>query len=75
MIIAVVVHPNHTEGKHPLGLHDAVEQVGLLILRMLVHHGGDGGQDFLHGLYELGFIAVLLLYIFDDACDIGIHNW
>ena len=73
MIIAVVVHPHDPEGEHPLRLHDPVEQVGLLILGMLVYHGGDGGQDLLHGLHELGLVAVLLLDIFDHACDIGIH--
>ena len=73
MIIAVVVHPHHAESEHTLGLHDAAQQVSLLVLGVLIHHGGDGGEDLLDGLDKLGLVAVLLLDVFDHAGDIGIH--
>ena len=73
MIIAVVVHPDHAEGEHALGLYDPVEQVGLLILGVLIHHGGDGGEDLLHGLNKLGLVAVFPLDGLDDTFDVGIH--
>src|SRR5699024_5767818 len=59
VIVAVIVHPHHTEGKHTLRLYHAVEQVSLLIFRMLVYHGGDRGEHLFNGLDKLGLVAVL----------------
>jgi hypothetical protein len=73
MIIAVVVHPDHPEGEHPLRFHHPIEQIDLFVLRMLVNHRGDGGQYLLHGLNKFRLAAVLPLHIFDHAGDIGVH--
>ena len=73
MICAIVVHPDHAEGKHTLRLDNAAQQVSLLILGMLINHRGKRGEHFLNGLNKFGLIAVLLANGFDDALNIGIH--
>jgi hypothetical protein len=40
---------------------------------VLVDHGRDGRKDLLHGLAELGLIAVPLLNVLDHAFYISIH--
>ena len=73
VIIAVVVHPHDAEGEHALGLDHAVQEVGLLVLGVLVHHGGDRGEDLLNGLNKLGLVPVFLLHVLDYAGNISIH--
>ena len=73
VICAIVVHPDHAEGKHTLRLDNAAQQISLLILGMLINHRGKRGEHFLNGLNKFGLIAVLLANGFDDALNIGIH--
>ncbi len=65
--LAVIVCPRHAEHDHALGLHDALEQAGGLVLGV----GGDGGLDGLQdlggGLDELGLVGVAGLELADDT--------
>ena len=74
VVLALVVHPAHAEGEHALGLHDAAQQVRLLVLRVLVDHGRQGGQDLLHGLHEFRLAGMLLLDVVNDTFHISVHN-
>ena len=72
--LTIIVAPHNTEGEHTLRLDHAAQQIDLLILRVLLDHRLQRGQDFLDGLDELGLIAVLGLDVFQHACQISIHN-
>ena len=74
MIVALIVLPDHTEGELPLRLHQTVQQIHFLILGMGVDDRLHAGQHFFHGLDELGLIGMLFSYIFNDACNVSIHN-
>jgi hypothetical protein len=54
-----VVDPGHAEHDHALGLDDAVENLGLAILGVLVEHRHQGLDHLMHRLVELLLLGVL----------------
>src|SRR5450756_2526834 len=51
--LALVVDPGHAEHDDPLRLGDALEDLGLAVLRLLVEHGLEGFRNLHDGLMEL----------------------
>ena len=74
VVFALVVLPGDPEGEHPLRLYHAVQQVGLLILGVLLDHGLQGGEDLFYGLDELRFVAMLLFDIFNNTDQVRVHS-
>ena len=73
--LAPVILPGHPEGEHPLRLHHPVQQVHLLILRVLLNHRLQRGEHLLHRLHEFRLVAVLLLHVLDHAGEICVHGF
>ena len=71
---AVVRHPHHAEGEHPLRLHHPVQKIRFLILRMFLDHRLQGRENLLHSLDEFRLIGVLGLDIFNHTGKIGVHD-
>ena len=42
--LALIIDPGHTEGDDALGLDQTLDQAGLLVLGMLLHHGLDAPE-------------------------------
>src|SRR5450756_518162 len=57
--LALVVDPGHAEHDDPLRLGDALEDLGLAVLRLLVEHGLEGLRNLHDGLMELRLTGVL----------------
>ena len=74
MPLTIIVAPHNAEGEHALRLDHAVQQIDLLILGMLLDDRLQRGQDFLHGLHELGLVAMLGSDVLQNAGQISIHN-
>ena len=72
--LALVVHPGHTEGDDPLGLHQALDQAGLLVLGVLFHQGLDALQHLDHRLQELGLVGVAPGQALVDALQIFVRQ-
>ena len=70
---AVVRHPHHTEGEHPLRLYHPVQKVCFFILRMLFDHRLQGREDLLHGLDKFRLTHVFGLDVFNHTGKIGVH--
>ena len=68
--LALVVDPRHAEHDHALGLDDALEKRGLLVLGVGVEGGLQGLEDLLGGLDELGLLGVAGLKLGDDLLGI-----
>ena len=69
--VALVVDPRHAEHDHALRLGDALEDLGLAVLRVLVQHDLERLGHFHRGLMELGLGRVLGLepgHVFVDEC-------
>ena len=73
LIVALVIQPGDAELDGPLGLDHPLQKGCLLILGMGVDHGGQGGQDLLHGLQELRLAGILLTALFQNSVDILAH--
>ena len=65
--LALVVDPGDAEHDDALGLDDALEDLGVPVLRVAVEHEGERLRDLLHRLVELGLRGVLRL-------DLGHHR-
>ena len=72
--LALIVHPGHTEGDDPLGLDQALDQAGLLILGVLFHQGLDALQHLPHSLQELRLVGVALGQTVVDALQVFIRQ-
>ena len=74
MGLTSVVGPHNAEGEHTLRLDHAAQQIDLLILRVLLNHRLQRGQDFLDSLHELRLVAMLGLDVLQNAGQISIHK-
>ena len=74
MPLTVIIAPHNTEGKHTLRLDHAVQQIDLLILRVLLNDGLQRGKNLFNGLNKLRLVTVLRLNVLNDAGQISIHN-
>ena len=72
--LAVIVDPRHAEHDDALGLDDALEQRGLLILGMGLDDRLEGLKHLGDGLDELGLLGVLRLHLLDDVVDVAQRN-
>ena len=70
----VVVLPSDAELDHALGLDHALQQSGLLILRMGGDHGLQRAQDLLNSLQELRLVGILGLGLSQNSLDVLIHD-
>ena len=64
-----VVHPGDAEHDDPLGLHEPLDDPGLLELGPGLDHGLEGLEDLLDCLEELGLVCVALL----ETVENGFH--
>ena len=69
-----IVHPRHTEHNHALGLDQALNQTGLLILRMSRNNGLQALKDFLNRLQKLLLLGVALCKALIYTLQISILN-
>ena len=69
--LAVIVDPRHAEHDDALGLDDALEQRGLLVLGMGLDDRLEGLEHLGDGLDELGLVGVALVQLGDDPIGIG----
>ena len=72
--LALVVDPGHAEHDHALGLGDALEDLGLAVLRVLLDHELEGLGHLLDGLMELGLAGVLGLELGHEFVDECAHR-
>ena len=72
--LAVIVDPRHAEHDDALGLDDALEQRGLLVLGMGLDDRLEGLKHLGDGLDELGLLGVLRLHLLDDVVDVAQRN-
>ena len=68
--LTVVVNPRHAEHDNALGLGDALQNTGSLILRVGLDHGLQSGQNLGDSLNELRLMSVLLADDFQLFADI-----
>ena len=59
LIFPLVVHPGHPEGDDALGLHQTLQQLGVTVFGVLLHHAAQRAQDLGSGLKELRLVGVL----------------
>ena len=69
-----IVHPRHAEQNHALGLDQALNQTGLLILRMSRNNGLQALKDFLNRLQKLLLLGVALCKALIYTLQISILN-
>ena len=74
--LALIIDPGHTEGDDALGLDQTLDQAGLLVLGMLLHHGLDALQHLADSLQELRLIGIALCKAIVNALQVFIrqHN-
>ena len=68
--LALVVHPRHAEDNDALGLHQALQQAGLLVLGVCVQRGLQGSQHLGSRLDELRLIGIAGLEVRNDPLGI-----
>ena len=68
--LAGIVNPGHAEDHDALGLYEALEEAGLLVLGVPVEGRLQGGQDLLRGLDELRLVRVALFQIGNHSLGI-----
>ncbi len=68
--LAGVIHPRHAEHDDALGLDEALEQSGLLVLGVRVDGGLQGVEDLGGGLDELGLLGVAGLELVEDPLGV-----
>ena len=71
--LAVVVHPGHTEHDLALGLGDALQNTGSLILGVCLDHRLQGGEHFGGSLDKLRLVGIFLFQKFQLFADIRHH--
>ena len=69
-----VVDPGDAEHDDPLGLHEPLDDPGLLELGPGLDHGLEGLEDFLDCLEELGLVCVALLEAVEDGLQILVSD-
>ena len=72
--LAGVVHPGHPEHDHALRLHDAADDILLLVAGVGLHHRLQGLQHLLHSLEELRLVGALGLQLVQHRQEISIFN-
>ena len=72
--LAAVVDPGHAEHDHPLGLDDALEDLGLAVLGMLVEDRARRLDDLLDGLMEFRLARVLGHQLGHELADVVAHE-
>ena len=70
--LALIVHPGHPEHNNALGLHNAADDVLLLVAGVGLHHRNQGLQHFVDGLQELGLLGVAGGQILINAVQVSI---
>jgi hypothetical protein len=72
--LAPVVHPGYAEHHHALGLHHALEDLGVAVLRVTVEHGHQRLGDLHDGLVELRLDGILGLDVSQQRRDSFVHG-
>ena len=72
--LALVVHPGHTEGDDPLGLHQPLDQAGFLVFGVLFHQGLDALQHLDDRLQKLRLVGVALCQALIDPLQVFIRQ-
>ena len=72
--LASVIDPGHTEHDDALGLDQALDQAGLLVLGVGSHNGLQALEDFLNSLQKLLLLGVALCKALIYALQVSILN-
>jgi hypothetical protein len=76
--LARVVHPGDAELDHPLGLDHPLEDLGLVVLGVLLEDHHQGTDHLADGLEELWLVGVSLLHppheVIHEAGDLAGHS-
>ena len=72
--LASVIYPGHTEHDDALGLDQALDQTGLLVLGVGSHNGLQALEDFLNSLQKLLLLGVALCKALIYALQVSILN-
>jgi hypothetical protein len=72
--LALIIDPGHTEADDALGLHQTLDQAGLLVLGVLFHHGLDALQHLTHSLQEFRLVGIALCQAVVHALQVFIRQ-
>ena len=72
--LALIIDPGHTEGDDALGLHQTLDEGGLLVLGVLFHHGLDALQHLTHSLQEFRLVGIALCQAVVHALQVFIRQ-